>query len=60
LESIDNRQLLESTFFIENGRVFIDVAGYYFSCVAGIFHPAEIPASKTTPSMRQKLGVAVR
>jgi hypothetical protein len=55
LESIGDSQLMESTFFVENERVFIDVAGYYFGCVGGIFHPAEIPASQITPSMRHEL-----
>jgi hypothetical protein len=44
IENLSDEQLLSHNFFIQNKQVFIDIAGYYFSCAEGVFHPAMIPA----------------
>ncbi len=54
--SLGDEQLLRSSIFIQKSRVFINVGGYYLSCAAGSFHPAEIPASLITlPVIRKEL-----
>jgi len=38
-------QFAAGDIYVEDGRVFLDVEGYDLSCVAGAFHPVEIPAA---------------
>lgn len=51
LTQLTDEELLAASLFIENGHVFIDIEGYYFSCAEGSFHPAEIPSALITPAV---------
>jgi hypothetical protein len=43
VQSLSDGDILEEPFFLKDHHVYLNIEGYYFSCAAGEFRPAEIP-----------------
>lgn len=56
VESLSDRDILNEPVFLKNQHVAVNVEGYYFSCAAGEFWPAEIPMDLITlPALHDEL-----
>jgi len=43
VQSLSDDDILKEPFFLKDHHAYLNVEGYYFSCAAGEFRPAEIP-----------------
>jgi hypothetical protein len=43
VQSLSDGDILNEPFFLKDHQAYLNVEGYYFSCAAGEFRPAEIP-----------------
>ena len=48
VQSLSDGDILDEPFFMKDHHAYLNVEGYYFSCAAGEFRPAEIPSEFIT------------
>lgn len=58
VQSLSDADMLNEPFFVKGQHVYLNVEGYYLSCAAGEFRPAELPNDLITlPALHAELTV---